>query len=245
MLYYNHMKKLTILALCLSLLSLPALADQTSCELSRKNLLSDTLLKNLTVKVCPHEQSSDPDVYMEYDKMSESLSAQDFLVYEYTDTCYQKINSELFKSPQNQDADTLRLAQQLDAVLCDYPTNKENVYRGANLPESVAQAYLKSEEITFPAFLSTSKAFHIACEFAKKGNTLIKMSSKSGHAIEKQSKHEDELEILFRLNSRFKVKLAVSGFQASIMSGCKGVKNYLELEEIYTEEEIKPFIWPY
>jgi hypothetical protein len=238
------MKNLTILALLLSLISLPVLADQTTCEQSRKNLLSDDLLKKLTVKVCPHEQSSDPDVYMEYDKMYESLSAQEFLVYEYTDSCYQKINTELFKV-KDQDADTLQLAQQLDAALCDYPQNKEDVFRGAKLPEAVVKTYLESEEITFPAFSSTSKAFHIACDFAKKGNTLIKMTSKSGRAIEKQSKHEDELEILFRLNSRFKVKTAVSGFQASAMSGCKGISNYLVLEEIYTEEEIKPFVWPY
>jgi ADP-ribosyltransferase exoenzyme len=244
LLHFNHMKKLTLFTLIISFLSLSALADQTACELSRKSLLPDAQLKKLTVKVCPAQATSDPDVYMEYDKMYESLSAQEFLVYEYTDTCYQKINSELFKS-KDQDADTLQLAQQLDAILCDYPQNKEDVYRGVQLPESVVENYLKSQEITFPAFSSTSKAFHIACEFAKKGNTLIKITSKSGRAIEKQSKHEDELEIIFRLNSRFKVNLTVSGFKASIFSGCKGVSHYLELEEVYTEEEIKPFVWPH
>lgn len=244
MLHFNHMKKLTILALFVSLLSLPALADQTSCEVSRKNLLSDELLKKLTVKVCPHEQSSDPDVYMEEDKAYESKSASDFLVYEYTNNCYQNLNNELFKS-KDQNQDTFKLAEQLDAVLCDFPESKEEVFRGAKLPEAVVANYLKAEEISIPAFTSTSKAFHIACEFAKKnGNTFMKIISKSGRSVEKQSKHEEELEVLFRTNARFKVKIAVSGFQASTMSGCKGVSNYFELEEIYTEEEMKPFVWP-
>jgi len=239
------MKNLTLLALFVSLLSLPTLADQIACEQSRKGLLADDLLKKLTVKICTHKFSADPDVYMEYDKAYESKSAQDFLVYEYTNECYQNLNNELFKT-ENQNQDTLKLAEQLDAVLCDFPIAKEDVYRGAKLPDAVVENYLKAEEISIPAFTSTSKAFHIACEFAKKnGNTFMKITSKSGRAIEKQSMHEEELEVLFRTNARFKVKIAESGFQASIRSGCKGVSHYFELEEIYTEEEMKPFVWPY
>lgn len=232
-----------VLALFLVLQSLPALADQTSCEASRKNLLVDDLLRKLTVKVCPRENTSDPDVYMEYDKKYESSTASEFLVYQYTDKCYEKINRELLKTSE-QDPDTLQLAQQLDAVLCDYPISEKEVFRGANLPEQIAEKYHVSEEISFPAFSSTSTAFNVGCEFAKKGNTLFKMISKSGRLIENHSKHDQEAEVLFRMNARFKVKVAVSGFQATTMTGCKGISNYFELEEIYTDE-IKPFVWPY
>lgn len=238
-----RMKSLTVLALILALQSVPVMADQTSCEASRKNLLSDDLLKKLTVKVCPPENTSDPDVYMEYDKKYESSTASEFLVYEYTDKCYEKINRELFKT-KDQNPEILQLAQQLDAVLCDYPISETEVFRGANLPEGVVEKYHASEEISFSAFSSSSNAFNVACEFAKKGNTLFKIISKSGRLVEDQSKHEQEAEVLFRMNARFKVKVAISGFQASTMSGCKGISNYFELEEIYTDE-IRPFVWPY
>ncbi len=239
------MKNIALLSLFISLLSLSAWADQTTCEASRKALLADDLLRKLTLKVCTHKPTSDPDIYMEYDKAFESKSPQDFLVYEYTSDCYEKLNTELFKS-QDQNKDTVKLAEQLDAVLCDFPQSKEEVFRGAKLPDAVVAQYLKAEEVSIPAFTSASKAFHIACEFAKKdGNTFMRIASKSGRSIEKQSKHEDELEVLFRMNARFKVKTAITGFQASIMSGCKGVSNYFELEEIYEEEPVKPFVWPY
>lgn len=235
-------KRLFIFAFAFAI-TLPALADQTSCEVSKKNQLSDDLLKKLTVKVCPPEDTSDPDVNMEYDDAYKSSTASEFLVYQYTDKCYQKINSELFKTA-NQDPDILKIAEQLDAVLCDYPQSSAEVYRGANLPEAVAEKYHKSEEISFPAFSSSSTAYNVACEFAKKGNTLFKMVSKSGRVIHNDSKHSQEEEILFRTNARFKVLNAVSGFQASIVTGCKGISNYFELEEIYTDET-KPFVWPY
>lgn len=232
-----------ILALLVVFQSMPALADQTTCEASRKNLLSDDLLKKLTVKVCPPENTSDPDVYMEYDKKYESSTAKEFLLYEYTDKCYEKINRELFKTTE-QNPDILKLAEQLDAVLCDYPISEAEVFRGANLPEAVAEKYQNSEEISFAAFSSSSTAYSVGCEFAKKGNALFKIVSKSGRLIENQSKHEQEAEVLFRMNVRFKVKVAISGFQASIMSGCKGISNYFELEEIY-DDGMKPFVWPY
>lgn len=238
------MKKLTILALLISFISISALADQRSCKLSQKSRLSDDLLRKLTVKVCPPEQTSDPDIYMAYDRKYESSTSAEFLVYEYTDKCFEKMNAELFKT-KDQDPDILKLTEQLDAVLCDYPESKESVYRGTNLPDAVAEKYSTSEEISFPAFSSSSKSFRVACDFAKKGNTLFKMTSKSGRAVDKLSKHEEEEEVLFRLNTRFKVKTAVSGFQATAMSGCKGISHYYELEEIYTEEEMKPFVWPY
>lgn len=238
------MKSFTFVALIISFVSFSVLADQTSCEVSQKSLLSDDLLKKLTVKVCPPENTQDPDVNMEYDKQLQSSKAADFLVYQYTDKCYGKINRELFKTA-DQDADTLKLAQQLDAVLCDYPKHEVEVFRGANLPEAVSEKYLKADEITFQAFTSTSTAFNVACEFAKKnGNSFFKIISKSGRLIENKSKHELEAEVLFRTNARFKVITAVSGFHASIMASCKGVSNYFELEEIYDEEPMKPFVWP-
>ncbi len=237
------MKSFAVLVLLVFLQSLPALAGQTSCEASKKNLLSDDLLKKLTVKVCPPENTSDPDVYMEYDRAYESSTASEFLVYQYTDKCFDKINRELFKTTE-QNPDVLQLAEQLDAVLCDYPISEKEVFRGANLPEAVAEKYHASEEVSFPAFSSTSMAFNVGCEFAKKGNTLFKIVSKSGRVVENQSKHDQEAEVLFRMNAHFKVKVAASGFQATTMSGCKGISNYFELEEIYTDE-MKPFVWPY
>jgi len=230
----KSMRTFAILALCVSLLSLPALADQTSCEASRKNLLSDDVLKKLTVKVCPPENTSDPDI---------DMTASEFLLYQYTDKCFDKINRELFKTTEK-NPDILQLAEQLDAVLCDYPISESEVFRGANLPEAVAEKYQASEEISFPAFSSSSMAFNVGCEFAKKGNTLFKIISKSGRVVENQSKHDQEAEVLFRMNARFKVKVAISGFQASTMTGCKGISNYFELEEIY-DDGMKPFVWPY
>lgn len=237
------MKRFTVLALIVSLLSVPVLADQTSCEVSRKNLLSDDLLKQLTVKVCPPESTSDSEIYTKYNKKYETLTAREFLVYQYTDMCYEKINRELYKTT-DQNPEILQLTEQLDAVLCDYPKSIIEVFRGANLPESAVQNYLDAEEISFPAFVSTSTEHKVGCEFAQNGNTLLKMISKSGRAIEKNSEYQEESEVLFRTNVRFKVTLAMSGFRARVISGCKGIKYYFELEEINSEDETKP-VWPF
>ncbi len=227
------MKKSMALLFIILTSSLPLFANWLTCEQSQKNRLSDDLIKQLTVKVCPQTNSTDPDIYLEYFRKLESLSGSEFLVYEYTNICYQKINSELFKTKDLQDSETIKLAQQLDAVLCDYPQNNEVVFRGANLPEAAVTSYFKSKEISIPAFSSTSTSFDVACYFAKQGNTLMKIkSSKTGHAISKISSREDELEVLFRLNTKFRIVMAMTGFQASIVSGCKGISHYLELEEI-------------
>lgn len=218
----------------LCLLTLPAVAGQTSCLASKANLLAEEPLEKLTLKVCPLENTSQADIHLDYEEFRKVKTSSDFLVYQYTGKCYKKINSELFKVT-NQDPDILKLAEQLDAVLCDYPISTSEVFRGANLPDDVVSKYLNSEEISFPAFSSTSKSFTVACEFAKQGNALFRMVSKSGRLIGAHSKHSLEEEVLFRTNTRFKVINAFTGIQAAAMAGCKGVSNYFELEEIYEE----------
>jgi hypothetical protein len=220
----------------LCLLALPTLADQTSCEISRANLLAEEPLEKLTLKVCPREKTTEADIHLEYEEMRKVKTSSDFLVYQYTDKCYKKINSELFKST-DQDHDVLKIAEQLDAVLCDYPMGTGEVFRGASLPDEALKKYLDSKEISFPAFSSSSKSFSVSCEFAKKGNTLFRMISKSGRLIGSHSKHSMEDEVIFRTNTRFRVINSMTGIQAAMISGCKGVSNYFELEEIYEEEK--------
>lgn len=225
------MKNITLLALLLSLVSVTALANPTSCEESQKIRLSDELLRNLTNKVCGPDPSFAAEIKEKYAEASKKMSAPDFLIFHYTGGCYEILNPQLFKTV-DQDPDTLKLAQQLDAVLCDYAEHQQEVFRGTNLKDAIVEKYMTAEEITFPAFTSTSKGFYTACDFAQKGNTLMRITSRYGRSIENTSQHDDEQEILFRSNSRFKVKTAVSGFQASILSGCKGVENFLILEEV-------------
>ncbi len=193
--------------------------------------MPDQELNRLSEKICSPHFGPDPDEYLHYEDDIKNLTAQQRVVYEYAYNCFSKINSEMRKS-SDFNMDIFNLSKQLDIALCNHPTFQGETYRGVDLPDDVLKQYLSSSVLEFPSFTSTSKKHHIGCEFAK--NTLFKIHSKNGREILKKSKHEDEDEVLFRLNSKFKVISAMSGFQAKIMAQCSGksIQAFIELEEI-------------
>ena len=202
-----------------------------SCEEGYVLKKSDQAINQLSNKICTPTFGQDPDEYLHYENDIKNKSVQERLVYEYTYFCYSKINSELRKTTQ-QDLDILNLSLQLDIALCNYPNYIGEAYRGIDLPEDVLQLYLNSKTIVFPSFTSASKKHTIGCDFAK--NTLFKIHSKNGRDIIQQSKHKEENEILFRLNSKFKVIDATYGAEAKIKAGCnnKNIQAFIELEEL-------------
>lgn len=220
-----------LLSFLVSLSFQPVQAQTLSCEKSAQLKMSDKELNPLTEKICSPHFGPDPDEYLHYESDIKDLKAHQRLVYEYTYYCSAKLNSEMRKSSGHEPR-ILNLSKQLDIALCEHPSYQGETFRGVDLPKDILQQYLSSSEITFPSFTSTSKKHHIGCQFA--GNTVFKIHSKNGKEVIKQSKHESEDEVLFRLNSKFKVLFVATGHQAQILAQCKEkpVQAFLELEEV-------------
>lgn len=212
-------------------LTLSSQAQSIACNQAQKQSMESSKLNALTEKICSPNFGPDPDEYLHYESDIKNLTAPQRLVYEYTYYCSAKLNSEMRKT-SGQDLNLVSLSKQLDIALCDHPTFTGETYRGLDLPEEILKQYLSSSEINFSSFTSTSKKHHIACEFA--GNTVFKIHSKNGREIVKQSKHESEDEVLFRLNSKFRVLFTATGYEAKVLSQCPGkpVKAFIELEEM-------------
>ena len=205
-----------------------AQAAPISCDLARTQAMSVKDVLDLTRLVCANP-SQDPDEHVDDIAMETHLTADKNLVYQYSKNCYRPINAVLY-SPVNADRKAVLLTQQLDRALCDFTEYDGITYRGLNLNPETLEKYMKATDITPPAFTSTSKKLHIACGFTE--NTLLKIRSKHGREIENLSNHWDEAEVLFRLNTKFKIISATHGFRAKIDSGCKKAAYYIELEEI-------------
>lgn len=132
------------------------------------------------------------------------------IIYEYTNWEYLAVNSSLRKS---NGTNVSEFAQYLDKILAKLPNYKDSVYRGAELPEPIfdkfQQAFLNKTPIIEHAFLSTSKSQIVAQEYFV-GNFLFEIFGKKGKSIENIAKfgtysYDNEQEVLFRKNSRFKV----------------------------------------
>lgn len=130
-------------------------------------------------------------------------------IYKYSEDGYEGVNEILRKSQGRINTEFGELLIKCLSKLANY---KGVVYRSINLSKSelekYARALVSSHLITEPTFLSTSKSRLIAMAF--NGNTLFRIFSKTGKAIEKIAKFgihnpPDEKEVLFRPNRAFRV----------------------------------------
>lgn len=215
-----------------TLIGLQLQAAPMACEVAQSQKMSQPDLLKLTDKICVETKiSQDPSSTIEEVTNGSNWTAEQNLIFQYSKNCYTVINPALY-APLTAKPEVATLAKELDRSLCDQKIFQGEVYRGMNLSEELAKTYAEGAEILSPSFTSTSKQFNIGCEFAVKGNALIKIFSKNGREIENLSHHPDEEEVLFRLNTQFKVRLKMTGFQAKMISNCKKVSYYIEMEEI-------------
>lgn len=87
------------------------------------------------------------------------------------------------------------------------------VYRGAgDLPDNITSRLKEGNIIEFGGFVSTTKNPNIAFSFAKK--YLFVINSKSGRSISNWSSYNNEDEVLFKYNKKFKVDEIFKGDDA-------------------------------
>ncbi len=101
----------------------------------------------------------------------------------------------------------------LNQALEKLPNYEEESYRGVALSQTKIDFYKKAEEndneITEPAFISSSKSMRVAQSFSR-GNTIFIIASKTGKEIEQFSFYgsqspQNEKEVLFKSKSKFRV----------------------------------------
>jgi hypothetical protein len=141
------------------------------------------------------------------------------IIFAYTDgrsNQHQIVNQRLWET---KGIDVNEFGLFLDAVLDKLePFNKLMLYRGADESYCDVERYIKAYEnktiITEYNFLSATKFQVIAHGF---GNILFKIYGKNGKSIETISKFEREKEVLFKMNTSFKVvKVTNNGFSTII-----------------------------
>lgn len=100
----------------------------------------------------------------------------------------------------------------LDLALSKLPTSpKQELFRGVNLPNDIFKEYKVGSIIEFKGFLSTSFDKREAERFLKgtdpnKTPTLLNIKShKNGKDVSKISNYEDESEIAFKRNTKWKI----------------------------------------
>ena len=131
-----------------------------------------------------------------------------FSVIRYTGNFYYNINSYLRTGKRNQET-MESYVRVTNSGLDRIKSYKGYSYRGTKLKAKEFEKYLnaKNSDSLFvePAYLSTtsdtSKVF--------KGNAFFEVKSKSGKSVKDVSQFPDELEILFKAGTRFKVIEAV------------------------------------
>ena len=130
-------------------------------------------------------------------------------IYKYSEDGYEGVNELLRKSGGKENTEFGNLLAKCLGKLPDY---EGLVYRSANLGKLERKKYVAalslSQTLIEPTFVSTSKSKLIAMEF--NGNTLFRIFSKTGKAIEKIAKFgihnpPNEREVLFRPNRPFRI----------------------------------------
>ncbi len=129
------------------------------------------------------------------------------IIFKYSDDGYENLNEQLrvSKGVKNN-----FFGKVLDESLKKLPDFIEFVYRGVELNKSELEHYKacfeKKKFVTEHSFFSTSKNKAEAYKWCKgKYGVLFQILSKHGKAIETVSKHFSEREVLFRLNTSFKI----------------------------------------
>ena len=94
----------------------------------------------------------------------------------------------------------------LNQALEKLPNQGGTVYRGLGAAESaIARNWEVGEEISFDAFTSASRSIDEADEFRSTDGVSLVINSKSGKAVEAVSLSPNELELLFKSGSNFRV----------------------------------------
>jgi hypothetical protein len=131
------------------------------------------------------------------------------LIYKYTEDGYEQLNERLRVSKGK---DISEFGKLLDKTMAKLPDYEDITFRAADLTDIELQNYLSAHEnngiLVEHSFVSTSKSKVIAYGFGKTCRFTI--VSKSGKDIEPFAKYgahhpQNEKEVLFRPNTRFKV----------------------------------------
>lgn len=130
-------------------------------------------------------------------------------IYKYSEDGYESVNEALRKSCGKENTE---FGDLLTKCLDKLPNYEGLVYRSANLSKVEREKYIvafsSNKTLIEQTFVSTSKSRLIAMAF--NGNTLFRMFSKTGKAIEKIAKFgvhnpPNEKEVLFRPNRPFRI----------------------------------------
>ncbi|HEY8782805.1 MAG TPA: ADP-ribosyltransferase [Mucilaginibacter sp.] len=131
------------------------------------------------------------------------------IIYKYTEDGYERLNERLRISKGKEFS---QFGKFLDKALAKLPNYEDVTYRAVDLTNTELQKYIDAKEnnsiLVEHSFISASKSKAIANGFGK--SCRFRIFSRSGKNIEEFAKYginhpQNEKEILFRPNSRFKV----------------------------------------
>lgn len=106
------------------------------------------------------------------------------------------------------------------------PDFKGTVYRGTNLSkEDVDKYVIGKEDISEPAFTSTSRSEGVASKYSK-GNhiaVIFEIASKHGKSVETISQFKEEQEVIFKPGTQFKVTSRIQSSDGSMRIGLEEI----------------------
>lgn len=192
----------------------------TKVEKAKIKRYYDVLQQNHTIEKAIKEASfkSLPEAYNLLDDIEKGV------LYHYTGSGYHLLNEYLYSNTKLSKPNALLNAMEyvLNRALKKLKTDYQGfVTRGVrSLPQKLLNRYKRAFDIggtvTHKAFTSTSTSKGFS------GNVVFRIKSKKGKAIEDISEFENEKEVLFKSNSKFRV----TGYLE------REGKVYVEMEEI-------------
>lgn len=129
----------------------------------------------------------------------------------YTKNGYKQINGQLI-SGQNNKPETTRAINRLNEALEKIPNYEGTVYRGDSFDSdnkwfSFLNSIKNKEVFTYKGFMSTSEEKDVTQGFDTifDGAAIFKINSKTGKSIKDFSDNYNELEVLFKPNTSFRI----------------------------------------
>ena len=129
----------------------------------------------------------------------------------YTRNGYKEINGQLI-SGQNNKPETTRAINRLNEALEKIPNYEGTVYRGDSFDSknkwfSFLNSIKNKEVFTYKGFMSTSEEKDVTQGFDTifKGAAIFRINSKTGKSIKDFSDNYNELEVLFKPNTSFRI----------------------------------------
>ena len=129
----------------------------------------------------------------------------------YTRNGYKQINGQLI-SGQNNKPETTRAINRLNEALEKIPNYEGTVYRGDSFDSdnkwfSFLNSIKNKEVFTYKGFMSTSEEKDVTQGFDTifKGAAIFRINSKTGKSIKDFSDNYNELEVLFKPNTSFRI----------------------------------------